>query len=117
VTYERFVAFNKARGNVAVPAGFLLGFMRKWRSDRTAKKCKPSCSEQAIKPGDRKVMDLARPAPFQNRHFHQSDLERLIGREAYNERIRAMQVRLSVMRYFAALAVHGEAVKASEIDK
>ncbi len=29
--WDRFLAFNKARGNSAVPAGFLLGFMRKWR--------------------------------------------------------------------------------------
>lgn len=27
--WDRFVAFNKARGNTAVPAGFLLGFMRR----------------------------------------------------------------------------------------
>lgn len=115
--WDRFLAFNRTRGNAAVPAGFLLGFMRKWRSDRTAKKCEPSCVGQEIKPGDRKAMELARPAPFQNRHFHQNDLERLIGREAYDERIRVMQVRLSVTGYLAALAVHGEAVKTSEIDK
>jgi hypothetical protein len=34
--WDRFVAFNKARGNSAVPAGFLLGFMRKWRSSAGA---------------------------------------------------------------------------------
>ena len=28
VIWERFLAFNRARGNAAVPAGFLLGFMR-----------------------------------------------------------------------------------------
>ena len=35
--WERFVVFNKARGNTAVPAGFLLGFMRKWRACPAAK--------------------------------------------------------------------------------
>ena len=34
--WDRFVAFNKARGNAAVPAGFLLGFMRKWRTSSRA---------------------------------------------------------------------------------
>ena len=32
VIWERFVAFNRARGNAAVPAGFLLGFMLRWRT-------------------------------------------------------------------------------------
>jgi hypothetical protein len=30
VIWERFLAFNRLRGNAAVPAGFLLGFMRRW---------------------------------------------------------------------------------------
>jgi hypothetical protein len=30
--WERFIAFNRSRGNASVPAGFLLGFMRQWRS-------------------------------------------------------------------------------------
>jgi hypothetical protein len=36
VIWERFLAFNRARGNAAVPAGFLLGFMRKWRTSPDA---------------------------------------------------------------------------------
>jgi hypothetical protein len=30
VIWDRFLAFNRARGNARVPAGFLLGFMRGW---------------------------------------------------------------------------------------
>ena len=32
VIWDRFLAFNRARGNEKVPAGFLLGFMRRWRT-------------------------------------------------------------------------------------
>ena len=32
VIWERFLAFNRARGNETVPAGYLLGFMRRWRT-------------------------------------------------------------------------------------
>jgi len=32
VIWDRFLAFNLARGNGRVPAGFLLGFMRRWRT-------------------------------------------------------------------------------------
>ena len=32
--WDQFVAFNQARGNTAVPAGFLLGFMRRWQTSR-----------------------------------------------------------------------------------
>lgn len=30
--WDRFMAFNVARGNTCVPAGFLLGFMRRWQA-------------------------------------------------------------------------------------
>ena len=59
-------------------------------------------------------MVLARPAPFQNRHFHQRDLERLIGPRAYEVRVQALQVLLNVNRFAACLAVHGNAVGAGE---
>ena len=36
VIWERFLTFNRARGNAAVPAGFLLGFMRSWRTSPDA---------------------------------------------------------------------------------
>jgi hypothetical protein len=32
VIWDRFLAFNRARGNETVPAGFLLGFLRRWRT-------------------------------------------------------------------------------------
>ena len=32
VIWDRFLAFNRARGNETVPAGYSLGFMRRWRT-------------------------------------------------------------------------------------
>ena len=34
--WERFLAFNRARGNARVPAGYLLGFMRRWRTSTSS---------------------------------------------------------------------------------
>ena len=34
--WERFLAFNRARGNARVPAGYLLGFMRRWRTSSSS---------------------------------------------------------------------------------
>jgi hypothetical protein len=34
--WDRFVSFNRARENAVVPAGFLLGFMRRWRTSPDA---------------------------------------------------------------------------------
>lgn len=36
VIWNRFLAFNRACGNFRVPAGFLLGFMRRWRTSPSA---------------------------------------------------------------------------------
>jgi hypothetical protein len=58
---------------------------------------------------------LIRLAPVKNWRFHERDLERRIGRDAYETRVRAMQARLGLNRFAAALAVHGEAVGRSEL--
>ena len=56
-----------------------------------------------------------RLAPVKNWRFHERDLELRIGREAYEARVSAMQARLGLNRFAAALAVHGEAVREGEI--
>ncbi|WP_054007508.1 hypothetical protein [Cypionkella psychrotolerans] len=113
--WDRFVAFNKARGNAAVPAGFLLGFMRKWRKAPCTQAPQPRSVEKPLSSGEEQALVLARPAPFQNRQFHQRDLERLIGSHAYEVRVRALQALLKVNRFAACLAVHGKSVAAGEI--
>ena len=111
--WDAFRAFNRARGNAEVPAGYLLGFMRKWRSAVTNPTQREP--ERVLSPKEQDAADLIRLAPVTNWRFHEQDLERRIGREAYVERIRAMQVRLGLNRFAAALAVHGEAAKMREI--
>ena len=113
VIWDAFRAFNRARGNEQVPAGYLLGFMRKWRSAGTTL---PQVEhERVLGPREQEAADLIRLAPVQNWRFHEGDLERRIGREAYAERVSAMQARLGLNRFAAALAVHGEAVRDAEI--
>ena len=58
--WDRFVAFNKARGNSVVPAGFLLGFMRKWRSSAGAgtRSIADAKSRRALDPSEKKLHHL-----------------------------------------------------------
>ena len=113
VIWEAFRSFNRARGNAEVPAGYLLGFMRKWRSSgANLSRSKP---ERVLGPSEQEAADLIRLAPVNNWRFHQQDLERQIGRQAYAERVKAMQERLGLNRFAAVLAVHGEAARRGEI--
>ncbi len=115
--WDRFVAFNKARGNLAVPAGFLLGFMRKWRSSagagtRSIANAKSRC---ALDPSEQELHRLIAAAPSKNREFHASDLRHLIGQLAYDGRVLEMISQFSCSRFAAVLAVHGRAVTMNEI--
>lgn len=113
VIWEAFRAFNRARGNEQVPAGYLLGFMRKWRSAGTnPPRAKP---ERVPAPREQEAADLIRLAPVQNWRFHERDLNRLIGGDAYEGRVLAMQKRYRLSRFSAALTVHGMAVRDREI--
>jgi hypothetical protein len=114
VIWDAFRTFNRAKGKDEVPAGYLLGFMRKWRTAGTV--VKPSKAEPVLDAASAEVAALIRHAPVKNWRFHERDLQRIIGREAYDERVRAMQARLGVSRFAAALAVHGEAAREREIN-
>lgn len=116
--WERFLAFNRAKGKAKVPAGFLLGFMRKWRVGvRTAS---PAEAEQVqtqmeIPDQDIEALRLAAPAPAKNWQFHRADLQRRIGLDRYEDRIQTLMDRISIGRFAAMLAVHGQAVLAGEL--
>jgi hypothetical protein len=117
--WDRFVAFNKARGNSAVPAGFLLGFMRKWRSStgagtRSIADAKP---QRVLDPAEQELHRLIAAAPGKNREFHASDLRRLIGQAAYDARVLEVIRQFGCPRFTATLAVHGRAVIAGEISR
>lgn len=117
--WDRFLAFNKARGNAVVPAGFLLGFMRKWRARKTANHSVQSAAEPStpMPKQNSELADLIRSAPAANRHFHELDLRRKIGNPAYDLRVEHMMARFACLRFPAILAVHGEAVRTAEIAK
>ena len=119
VIWDRFLAFNRARGNDKVPAGFLLGFMRRWRTSPgtlSRPEAAPT-SEQAPDPRDRDLHDQIKAAPSGNRQFHASDLCRLIGQTAYEARVMEIIKQFGCPRFAAVLAVHGRAVLAGEIQR
>lgn len=119
VIWDTFRAFNRARGNEQVPAGYLLGFMRKWR--------KASCQEQRpgvlpaphrkVDPREGDLMREIKAAPSLNRQFHASDLCRAIGQAAYDARVLDVIREFGCPRFTATLAVHGRAVLAREIER
>lgn len=113
--WERFLAFNKARGNAQVPAGYLLGFMRKWRS--TAGSARQPSTAPAADKHQSELRALIGVAPSSNRQFHEADLCRVIGRAAYDARVLDVIRRLGCERFSATLAVHGRAVLAGEISR
>ncbi|MBA3911923.1 MAG: hypothetical protein C0524_19100 [Rhodobacter sp.] len=119
VIWERFLAFNRARGNAVVPAGFLLGFMRKWRTSPDAA-VKPTANATpmcALMPDELELRRLIAAAPSANRQFHASDLCRLIGQAAYDARVSDVVRHFGCPRFAATLAVHGRAVLAGEISR
>ena len=120
VIWDRFLAFNRSRGNAAVPAGFLLGFMRRWRTGPSTVPSTPSEAVDSLSPRDPKLQELLeqiRAAPSSNRQFHASDLRRIIGQTGYDERVSDVIRQFGCPRFAATLAVHGSAVLAGEITR
>ena len=60
---------------------------------------------------------MARPAPFANRAFHESDLRRAIGPDAYEHRVATIQSSYDASRFAAQLALHGQAVRERTITR
>jgi len=117
VIWGRFLAFNRERGNDKVPAGYLLGFMRRWRTSpgAAARPEEASTPQRAPDPRERELHDQIKAAPSGNRQFHASDLCRLIGQAAYDARVLEVIRQFGCPRFTATLAVHGRAVLAGEI--
>ena len=119
VIWDRFLAFNRSRGNGRVPAGFLLGFMRRWRNSSgtpTRPAVKPP-ARPTTDPKERELLRQMQAAPTANRQFHASDLCRLIGHAAYEARVLDVIRKFGCQRFSATLAVHGRAVLAGEISR
>lgn len=120
VIWERFLAFNRARGNSRVPAGYLLGFMRRWRNSasQVAPASRSEAGPQSVAgPRTQELLDQIRAAPSNNRHFHAADLCRAIGQAAYDARVMHVIRQFGCPRFAATLAVHGRAVMAGEISR
>jgi hypothetical protein len=117
VIWDRFLAFNRARGNKTVPAGFLLGFMRRWRtSPGVAARLEQFPTPEPMQtPREQELHDQIKAAPSSNRQFHASDLCRLVGQAAYDARVLEAIRQFGCPRFTATLAVHGRAVLAGEI--
>ena len=116
--WDRFMAFNEARGNTCVPAGFLLGFMRRWQTSVGRPPAAPgsvSCLRSDTGSAETELVRLTRSAPVGNRQFHAADLQRSIGLAAYKDRVKAMVERFGCGEFAAMLAVHGEAARRGEI--
>jgi hypothetical protein len=119
VIWERFLAFNRARGHAAVPAGFLLGFMRKWRTspDVAGKPKADSTPIRALMQEDLELHRLIAAAPSKNWQFHAGDLRKRLGQAAYDARVMNVAKKFDCPRFSAMLAVHGLAILAGEIAK
>lgn len=118
--WERFREFNRRRGREAVPAGYLLGFMRKWRGRYGDFRQGPDTPQQIVRviaPEASQLQHLMAPAPFINRHFHESDLKRAIGERSYEQQVADLRAKFGCSRFQAQLAVHGMAVSAGKIQR
>ena len=69
VIWDRFLAFNRARGNEKVPAGYLLGFMRRWRTSpgSESRPAEGPTPQQAAEPRERELHAQIKAAPIGNR--------------------------------------------------
>lgn len=115
--WERFREFNRGRGHDAVPAGYLLGFMRKWRGGDVSGSDPSLASGKPITRQADKLQRLMAPAPFINRYFHESDLKRKLGVDRYEKRVEDLRSRFGCSVFQAQLAVHGMAVAEGVIQR
>ena len=102
-----------------MPAGFLLGFMRRWRTspDAALKLVVHAVPKRALTQVGLELHRLIAAAPSKNWRFHATDLNRLIGHAAYDARVRDVVRQFCCPRFAAILAVHGRAVMAGEISR
>ncbi|RRH71070.1 hypothetical protein [Falsigemmobacter faecalis] len=107
--WERFLAFNQARGHLRVPAGWLLGFMRKWRVRPEAARSEPAEKVPSLPSRQLELQKLIAKASVANRGFVERELRQAWGDQGYEQRVREMAARFGCGLFSAALAVHGAA--------
>ncbi|WP_143520923.1 hypothetical protein [Puniceibacterium antarcticum] len=115
--WKGFHMLNVRNDRAIAPLSWLVAFVRKakptfqHRPEAPAPEAAPTlaCTDA--------VQLMARAAPFTNRVFHENDLRRVIGPDAYEQRVAAIQSTYGGTRFAAQLAVHGQAVKAGTITR
>lgn len=113
--WKGFHMLNARNDRTIAPLSWLVAFVRK---AKPTFQHKPKASAPTAPPAvcTDPVQLMARPAPFANRAFHESDLRRAIGTDAYEQRVTAIQSTYDVSRFAAQLAVHGQAVRVGAIN-
>lgn len=107
--WKGFHMLNARNDRSIAPLSWLIAFVRKAKPtfQHTPKAPpRPAPVARCTDP----VQLMAQPAPFANRAFHESDLRRAIGDNAYEQRVTAIQSTYGAPRFAAQLAVHGKAV-------
>ena len=106
-----FHMLNRRNSHAHAPLSWLIAFVRKAKPRFPAAPKEPS---EPVAPDPAcadPVILMARPAPFANKAFHESDLRKAIGTDAYDLRVEVIQKTYGATRFAAKLAVHGQAVK------
>lgn len=113
--FRDWCLLNRRKGRKTAPLSWLDRFAAVW-TDRLAESTANSSPAPSVKAeANQDVAEAAAPAPARNRQFHESDLQRRIGRAAYESRVAIAMMKFRCGRFAAALAVHGMAVSAGEI--
>ena len=114
--WKGFHMLNARNDRAIAPLSWLVAFVRK---AKPTFQHKPKAPVPAAPPTvcTDPVQLMARPAPYANRAFHESDLRRAIGADAYEQRVTAIQSTYDAPRFAAQLAVHGQAVREGAIDR
>ena len=114
--WKGFHMLNARNDRSIAPLSWLVAFVRK---AKPTFQHRPKAPAPAAPPAvcTDPVLLMAKPAPFANRAYHESDLRRAIGADAYEQRVTAIQSTYHATRFAAQLAVHGQAVRAGTIDR
>ena len=114
--WKGFHMLNARNDRAIAPLSWLVAFVRKAKPTFQHKPKAPAPAVPSAVCTD-PVQLMARPAAFANRAFHESDLRRAIGADAYEQRVAAIQSTYDVSHFAAQLAVHGQAVREGTIDR
>jgi hypothetical protein len=114
--WKGFHMLNARNDRAIAPLSWLVAFVRKAKPTFQHTPKAPASAAPATVCTD-PVQLMARPAPFANRAFHEGDLRRAIGSDAYEKRVAVIQSTHNTPRFTAQLAVHGQAVSTGIIDR